>query len=319
MAREPESGVRSKSVTTKKDYSVLLEGVDAGDLSLGVLRDLCDLFLEGAQRCSRLVAEGRSGARGPAPAWLASAADLRISRFAPGSLALGLEAPRLTDVAPEIFAQPHVFPSGTAADASSFDLFLDAAEDAARGKRDSERLDPGVLDVLGRASALFVKGGTRLTIGRAGRAEVVLDPSSAQTIRSLANETPAGRVTRVRGVLDTLTVSTKSLVLRLDDGRQLRGFAADVAIETLKSLHGKDVVLEGQVSFRPSGEALRIQVESAFAATAGDVLWAQLPKVEAAPARGRPSVAPVGLDAFFGKWPGDETDEQLAAALRALS
>jgi len=306
-------------VTAKKDYSVLLEGVDARDLALGVLRDLCDLFLEGAQRSARLVAEGRSGARGPAPAWLTSAADLRISKFAPGSLDLGLQAPRLSDVAPEIFAQQQLFPAGTSSDASAFDLFLDAAQDAAQGKRDSERLDAGVLDILGRASALFAKGGTRLTIGGEGRTRVVIDPAAAQTIRTLADETPASRVTRVRGVLDTLTVSTKSLILRLEDGRQLRGFATDVAIETLKDLHGKDAVLEGQVTFRPSGEALRIQVESAFAAKAGDVLWAQLPKVEPTVSRPRASVTPAGFDAFFGKWPGDETDDQLAKAMKDLS
>jgi hypothetical protein len=306
-------------VTAKKDYSVLLEGVDARDLAVGVLHDLCELLLEGAQRSARLVAEGRSRAHGPAPAWLTSAADLRISKFAPGSLDLGLHAPRLADVAPEIFAQQQLFPAGTSADASAFDLFLDAAQDAAQGKRDSERLDAGVLDTLGRASALFARGVTRLTIGGEGRARVVIDPTAAQTIRKLADETPASRVTRVRGVLDTLTVSTKSLILRLEDGRQLRGFATDVAIETLKDLHGKDAVLEGQVTFRPSGEALRIQVESAFAATAGDVLWAQLPKVEPTVTRPRASVSPAGLDAFFVKWPGDETDDQLAKAMKDLS
>lgn len=303
----------------KKDYSVVLEGVDARDLAVGVLRDLCDLFLEGAQRSARLVAEGRSGARGPAPAWLTAAADLRISKFASGSLDLGLHAPRLADVAPDIFAQQQLFPAGTSSEASAFDLFLDAAQDAAQGRRDSERLDPGVLEILGRASALFVKGGTRLTIAGEGRAGVVIDPPAAQTIRALADEIPASRVTRVGGVLDTLTVSTKTLILRLADGRQLRGFATDVAIETLKDLHGKDAVLEGQVTYRPSGEAVRIQVESAFAAKPGDVLWAQLPKVEPTVSRARASATVAGLDAFFGRWPGDETDDQLAKALKDLS
>ncbi len=78
-------------------------------------------------------------------------------------------------------------------------------------------------------------------------------------------------------------------------------------------------MLEGQVTFRPSGEALRIQVESAFAAKAGDVLWAQLPKVEPTVSSPRASVSPAGLDGFFGKWPGDETDDQLAKAMKDLS
>ena len=70
------------------------------------------------------------------------------------------------------------------------------------------------------------------------------------------------------------------------------------------------------MTFRPSGEALRIQVESAFVAQAGDVLWAKLPKVEPGVSRPRTSVAPAGLDAFFGRWPGDETDGELAEAMK---
>lgn len=306
-------------MTTRKDYSVLLEGVDARDLSLGVLRDLCDLFIEGAQRSARLVGEGRSVARGTVPAWASSAADVRISKYEAGSLDLGLQAPRLADVAPEIFAQQQLFPAGMDPEATALDLFLDAAEDAASGNRDSDRLDAGVLEVLARAGSIFSKGGTRLSVGREGRSAVVLDPSAAQIIRTLADETPPGRVSRVRGVLDTLTVSTKTLILRLDDGRLLRGFAGDVTLDTLKALHGKEVVLEGSVTFRPSGDALRIEAESAFLATPGDVLWAQLPKVEPTVSRVRPSVSPTGLDAFFGKWPGDETDEQLVKAMKDLS
>ena len=157
-------------VTAKKNYSVVLEGVDAHDLSMAVLRDLCDLLLEGSQRSVRLAAEGRSVARGAQPSWVAVAADCRITNFEAGSLALSVQASALVDVAPEIFAQEPLFPSGTDSGATAFDLFLDSAEDAAAGRRDSERLDAGVLDVLARTGALFSKGGTRLTLAGAGHA-----------------------------------------------------------------------------------------------------------------------------------------------------
>lgn len=306
-------------MTTTKKYSVLLEGVDANDLALGILRDLCDVVIEGGLRTARLAAEGRSYARGPTPAWLTAAADMRVTRFARGSLDLGLHAPRLCEVAPEIFAQQQLFPAGTPADATALDLFLDAARDASEGKRDSERLDAGVLDILGRTSSVFAKGGTRLTIGGEGFSPVVIVPATVEIIGRLADETPPSRFARVRGVLDTLTVSTKSLILRLEDGRQLRGFATDIAIDTLKDLHGKDVVLEGHVTFRPSGDALRIQAESAFEAKPGDLLWTQLPKGDSVVSRPRPTASPTGLDVFFGKWPGDESDDELAKAMRDAS
>ncbi len=92
-----------------------------------------------------------------------------------------------------------------------------------------------------------------------------------------------------------------------------------MALHELRELLGTEVVLEGIVTFRPSGEALRIEVESAFPATPGDVIWAHLPKIEPVSTRPGVSATPSGLDTFFGRWPGDETDEQLAAAMKGLS
>ena len=297
----------------------MLEGVDALDLSLGVLRELCDLVTEGAQRSARLIAERRSVARGSVPAWASAAADIRICRFDRGSLDLGVRATRLMDVAPDIFAQHQLFPTGTAPDATALDLFLDAADDAVAGRRDSERLDAGVLEVLARTASLFARGGTRLSVVRPGRPNIVIDAAAVSDIKMLADDTPPARISRVRGILDMLTVSTKTMVLRLDDGRALRGFAGSVGLDRLKELLGSVVVLEGSITYRPSGEALRIQVDSAFPAAPGDVIWAQLPKVEPAASRLRPLPVGGSLDAFFGRWPGDETDEQLAAKLKDLA
>lgn len=286
---------------------------------MSVLRDLCDLLVEGAQRSARLVGEGRSVARGSAPAWVSLAADIRVSRFDRGSLDLGVRAPRLVDVAPEIFSQQLLFPAGTDSDASAMDLFLDAFNDAAHGNRDSERLDAGVLEVLARAGQLFSRGGTRLTFQRPDKPTLVIGSESAAIIRKLADEMPERRVARVSGVLDTLTVSTRTLALRLDDGQTLRGFAGSVDIEELKPLLGERAVIEGWFAFRPSGQALRIEVDSAKRATDRDVIWAHLPRAESTTSRPRNTTSPNSLDALFGAWPGDEDDAQLAAAMRELS
>lgn len=306
-------------VVAKKDYSVLLEGVDALDLPLSVLRDLCDLFVEGSQRCARLVAEGRSVARGSVPAWAVAAADIHISKFERGSLQLGLTAQRLVDAAPDAFSQASLFLPNADADATALDLFLDAADDAAAGRRDSERLDAGVLEVLARTGGLFATNAMRLSVKRTGRPTVVLNQSALATIRKLTDETPPSRVTRVRGVLDTLTMSTRAMVLRLDNGRVLRGFAGAVPVEHMKQLLGADVVVEGVVAFRPSGDAIRVEVDSIAPAKPGDSIWASLPVAEPVTARPRLPRADIGLDAWFGKWPGDETDAQLAEALKSAS
>ncbi len=314
----PWSG--SDAAVTSKSYTVVLEGVDALDLSMSMLRDLCDFLIEGALRSARLMAEGRSVARGAVPIWVVLAADVHLSKFAAGSLDLGIRAPRLVDIAPEIFAQQPLFPAGTDADATAVDLFLDAADDAAQGRRESERLDAGVLEVLARSQSLFSRGATRLSLSRAGKGPVVLDSSSATTIGTLVDETPEARISRVCGVLDSLKASTRAIGLRLEDGRMLRGFAGQIPLEQLKNLLGTSVVLEGQFTFRPSGEALRIQVDSAEPARPGDSVWAKLPHVGPPAPGARSLLMPsTDLDAFFGSWPGDEDDEQLETALRELS
>ena len=95
------------------------------------------------------------------------------------------------------------FPPTPIPEATAFDLFLDAVDDAAAGRRDSELLDAGVLEVLARTSNLFSRGGTRLTMSREGKTNTILDGTSATLIRTLADETPPARVSRVRGVLET--------------------------------------------------------------------------------------------------------------------
>ena len=332
------------SRVTARDYTIHVEGLEAFDLSLTALRDLCGVLADGALRSARLSVEGRSIARGAAPEWLVRAADLRVKRFAlpecpasradtivsgpqsgplrSGSLDLGIEARRLVDVEPQLFAQQTLFEGGLDPDRTALDLFLDAADDAAAGNRDSDRLDPGVLDVLARTEALFGAGATIITVESVGRARAVrIDAASATRMRLMAAETPVERVTRVRGVLDSLTVSTESMTLRLEDGRVLRGHVGALGVASVREHLGKAVVVEGLTTFRPSGDALRIIAESVWPASDGDVVWATLPHVDPVSTRVR-SIAPpagAGLDRFFGTWPGDETDEELAAALAQFS
>jgi hypothetical protein len=307
---------------TARDYKIHVEGLEAYDLSVTALRDLCSVLADGALRSARLSVEGRSVARGAAPDWLARAAALRIKRFEPGSLDLGIEARRLADVEPQLFAQQTLFEGGLDPDRTALDLFLDAVDDAASGNRDSDRLDPGVLAVLAQTEALFRAGATLITVEGSGRARPVrIDAAGATRIGQMAAETPNERVTRVRGVLDSLTVSTESMTLRLEDGRVLRGHVGALGVASVREHLGKAVVVEGVTTFRPSGDALRIIAESVWPAAAGDVVWAKLPHVDPVSSRVR-SIAPSsggGLDRFFGTWPGDETDEELAAALVAFS
>jgi hypothetical protein len=193
------------------------------------------------------------------------------------------------------------------------DLLMEAVEDALNGKRDSDRLDAGILQILVKTRAIFERGSTKLRIARSDKV-VEFDVSAVRTFQGLADAMPTPRVDRVQGVLDSLTMSTRTLVLKLDDGTTIRGGVGTPALlDVLKGLFGKGVVLEGTVSFHPSGRPQRIEVDYVAEATDRDLIWARAPRSDVL------AVASGDMKSLLGQWPGDESDEQVLASLKALS
>lgn len=291
-------------------YEFHLDGVHALDLPLALLRDLVDLIVEGAARAARLAAEGRSTARGSSPAWLASAAEVRLVGFREGSLALDVTARPLTDVAPQIF--------GPGVNGTAVDLLLEAVEDALGGRRDSERLDGGVLQVLMRTRALFSRGSSRLQIRRPHGAPLELGERTAESFQRLLESTPRPQVERLVGVLDSLTLSTRTCQIVLADGSSLKGYVAPaLPLDGLKALMGEDVVIEGTIGFRPSGRPQRIEIDHVAPAAQPDAIWRRVPRGHLTSEQ--LTLAGTDVGALYGQWPGDESDEELQAALAASS
>jgi hypothetical protein len=124
------------------------------------------------------------------------------------------------------------------------------------------------------------------------------------------------------GILDMLRASTQAFALKLDDGQEVRGVLTAGEIGECKHFLEKRVAIHGKAVFRPSGRLLRIDAEDIRAASGDDTFFSQMPRAT----RRRMDVREVlreqshkrGVAAIIGKWPGDETDEQIAAALQDL-
>lgn len=301
---------------TRPTYDIHVDGVDAQDLPLGLLRDLCDILLEGAQRAAHLAFEGRSTGRGPFPGRIADLGDVRVVAYQRGSLDLMVNAPTLHEAAADLIAQQNMFSDLLSPDVTAVDLFLEAASDAVAGRQDSERLDAGMLEVLARTHGLFARGVTGLSFkGPAGT--LTIGAMHAENIKRLRDQTPEPRMTRIQGVLDSVTVSTKSFTLQLEGKVTLRGLVASLAPELLAAHLVRSVVVEGYLYFKPSGQPLRIEADYIAAAQPGDELWARVPRAEVTH---RPSVMPTAdIGVVYGQWPGDETEEQIFAVLEQLS
>ncbi|MEX1366006.1 MAG: hypothetical protein AB1Z98_22960 [Nannocystaceae bacterium] len=125
---------------------------------------------------------------------------------------------------------------------------------------------------------------------------------------------------KVAGLLDTISASSSELVLKLEDGTKVPARMEDHDFDTLRELFGTLVVVSGIAHYRASGGLLFVDVETIDQAGAGDRIFEIVPAAR----RPVPVATPVaqdessGVAAFFGTWPGDESEDELLDALRAI-
>ena len=134
------------------------------------------------------------------------------------------------------------------------------------------------------------------------------------------DHTPAPKAVRLSGDLETISASSPDIVLKLSDGSQVLARMGVHEPDQLRELFGKRVVVSGVAQYRASGQLLRLDVESIRPVRPGDRLFETM---TTAPVM-RPVGASVaqdatsGVAAFFGTWPGEETEEELLGALEAI-
>jgi hypothetical protein len=287
-----------------------------------LLHDLLHVFVEGSQRALRLRLEGRSTARGTAPAWLRSAAQFDLlleSQAEPG--VFRVESRPLRQVLPEGLRTSGAL-AGLDLAQTAVDLFEEGLEDALAGAADSDKFDVGLVDTFSAFARLFEQGVESIEIIN-GRT-IPLDQQGMERVVRLRRQIPAPQAVRVAGKLDSIRYSDRMFTLVLDSGTVLKGVAERVEPEQMASLFGQLAVVSGMAVFRPSGSVLRLEAEQ-IQATSPDqaAVWARPPRPLLAPLDVRSlrvsQDALSGLNAIYGQWPGDETEEELLAAIEEMS
>lgn len=315
-----------RSVINKR-HTIRLTGDAARGARIAgsALRDLTDVLLDATRGALRQRVEGRSTARGSLPSWLQEAADFEVVGIESGSTVLAVEAPVLADVAPSLFSQRKLFEPVDESE-SAFGLMEETLAAAGSERSDSELFDQPLLSTFRRFERLLLRGFSSIeltNVDAQGEPAVVIDRHALRSVDRLIQSTPEAQRTRVSGTLDTIRHSDRMFTLVLDDGKALKGIAEGLAAQQLAQLFGEQVIVSGTAVFRASGALLRIEAESVEPAGPDAAVWARTPTplfrvMDSATLR-QPQGPRSGVNAVVGRWPGDETDEEIAAALRELS
>jgi hypothetical protein len=274
----------------------------------------------------RMRFEGRSTFHGARPGWLDAASDVRfVGREGKYETTLLFEMPQLSEAAPKLFEQQELWPTRPAPTDTGFDLLGDVIQDIAGQDTDSERYDNALLRRIGRfAHAL---NGTFESLGIVAQrysasAPAELNHRVVAIAQKFTSSTPQAQAARVFGKLDMIRASTQSFALQLLTGEEVRGVVDGFDVDTLSNYFRKSVLVLGKAVYRPSGRLLRIDASEMKLAGDNERFFSKIPaprEVRIDKSLLRTTSQKNGVAAIFGKWPGDETDEQIEAALREIS
>ena len=269
---------------------------------------------------------GRSSVRGPRPHWLQSASDIRfVGHGGDDDTTLFFEAPTLGEAAAELYQQQEFWPTRPAPSLTGLDLFGDVVRDVAAHNEDSDRFDKGLLGrLVGFKNVLDVMfRDFRIDTTRPDTPAAVLNSAVLLTAQQFQVTTPLPQRVRVVGTLDLVRASTQSFALRLDDGQEVSGvLVSGSVVNTAAHLNSRVLVL-GRAIYRASGKLLRIDADEIKSAGAGSSLWSRIPAprtrhLDTTSLR-VPQGPRSGVSAIIGRWPGDETDEEIATWLERNS
>jgi hypothetical protein len=295
-------------------YTVNLGADPKADVPLDgrLVGDILETLDAGTRKVLRLSAEGRSDISGVYPRTLAAGAGFTVDSVARHPSRIVLNAPSLGDVLVDKNVRREV-----RLDTSAIGLFAEGMRDAIEGREASELVDESLISTyleLGRVLERKHVGSLSLTNGKLNAVPVSLRPEYLKAISEYQVEKPVARTVRVAGRINTIRHSDKGFTLMLESGHALRGvFPSDTGTE-LRKFYGKTVIASGLVEFRSSGRPFMLHAKDIVAATAAEAaLWASEP----APLEGTGSNAirtkkqgpRTGLNAVFGKWPIDVSDE----------
>jgi hypothetical protein len=303
---------------------VINQTASGSRISVTLLRDLLAMVAEGSRRALRMRLEGHGSATGRPPDWLEPATTFDFVGLSEGSSVVNLEAPTLAESVPETFSQACLFLDHTQ---TAIGLWHESLADAVGGKADSELYDKSMLAEFRKSLARVFShdiDAFELCNGKTTIRPLVVRRNGISQIEFLRSQIAHSRRVRVAGKLDELRRPDCRLSLILSDGSILICWTDKIEEDRLRTLWGRPVVVSGLAVFRPSGKVLRIEVDQIRPASDADL---QIWSVEPEPLQARLDVKALrksqgprsGINAIFGMWPGDETDEEFEALLRETS
>lgn len=307
-------------------YKVSLKGLGtpSGAISFSTLRKVLEALHEGSERALRLAIEGESVRTGPIPDWLAKSAEFILTGIHKGSTTLTFEAPTLREVAKEQIQQQDLWYTVPKPEDTALSILVKSISDVQKEKLESERYDAGVLESLLMFKQIMGDHKVRIMLSAPRRRaeRFVLDNTSFETIEDIRQKTPDPQAVLLTGFFNAIEHSHGKFQITLENGQTVRGRVKEggVSLEEMRKLWGKKVTIKGIMCFMPTKKPRFLEAEIIQPRRVGDEAFTTLTlplsnqkiSSQVASEKVREGI----VSDIWGKWPGEETTEEILEALK---
>ncbi len=306
-------------------YQISIKGLRTpkGAISFSALRRIIDLLSQGSERALRLALEGESKKKGPTPSWLAKSADFVLIHIRPGSTTLVFEAPTLGTVVGNQIKQQDLWAAVPDPEDTALTVLSKSVRDAEKENLDSERYDPGVLETLLEFKRILNEDNVSIRLSSLKRKSdsFRLDTKAFEKIERLKTVTPEPQAVLLTGFLDMIEHSQHRFEFTLENGQTVRGKIDEslIPLENMRHLWGKKVTIKGTLHFTASKKPRFLQAQVINPRASGDAVLTAITyplPIKDVVARIQRESSQVDVSEIWGKWPGDESIDELMKALK---
>lgn len=307
------------------NYQIGIKGlkVKDGTIPLSALKDISDIILNSSEKVLRLCIEGTSTKRGKIPEWLKNSLNFTITGIKKGSTILELEVPVLKETIPSYFQQKKIWEEKIHSDDTAISLFSKSINDISIGNIESDFYDLGVLNTFQRFGSILKDYAKELEIRSAEKTvdNFKISEHEISKIKSVKISIPESRIIVISGFFNMIEHSHRRFQLSISDDQNINGELDPnfIELENMRLLWGKKVTIKGEARFKPSGKMHFIKAHFVKDFEIGDEILERMPKVQRSfkfaeeylKEKNTGSV----LKRIWGKWPGDESIDDLLEAL----
>lgn len=189
---------------------------------------------------------------------------------------------------------------------------------------DKNMIDEPLIDELLKFKNFFQTDTEKVLLtNRSSIPEIAFSRKEINKIESLYKTIPHPQKTVVAGVIDEMKFSREQVVLTTTDHKKIVVVVAKERFNDLKNFFGQQISITGMAYFKPGGQLSYVEMESFSDADERMMkMFSKKPhkmtvqQQIALQLREGKKANPI--DDIFGKWPGNETDEEFEQMLKDL-